>query len=119
MSEKVSEMPRPFPKPVDGRELSSAKSVAQTGAAAHRGALWSRERSKSKNQSERQGGDEKTGTGGSAERFRFRSEQLLARLEVQFEVKHVVNSIPSVNQANVIADYNVPISRRRGAKANE
>jgi hypothetical protein len=41
------------------------------------------------------------------------------RLEVQLEVKYVVNSISSVNQANVIADYDVPISRRRGAKANE
>ena len=41
------------------------------------------------------------------------------RLEVQLEVKHVVNSIPLVNQANVIADHDVAVSRRRGAKANE
>jgi len=41
------------------------------------------------------------------------------RLEVQLEVKHVVNLIPLVNQTNMIADDNVPVSRGRGAKTNE
>jgi hypothetical protein len=41
------------------------------------------------------------------------------RLEIQLEVKHVVNSIALVNQANMIADDNVPVSGRRGAEANE
>ena len=61
----------------------------------------------------------KTGTGGLAERFRFRSERSLWWLEVQLKVKHIVNSIPLVNQANMIADDHVPVSWRRGAKANK
>jgi hypothetical protein len=35
------------------------------------------------------------------------------RLEVQLEVKHVVNPVVAVDQANVIADYDVAVSRRR------
>jgi hypothetical protein len=41
------------------------------------------------------------------------------KLEVQLEVKHVVNSIPSVNQANMIADQDVAVPWRRGPKANK
>jgi hypothetical protein len=48
---------------------------------------------------------------GASDRYR--------RLEVQLEVKHVVNSIALVNQTNVIADDDVAVSRRRRAKANE
>jgi hypothetical protein len=41
MSEKESEMPEPFPpKPVKAASFSSAKSVAQTEAGSHSGAMW-------------------------------------------------------------------------------
>ena len=120
MSEKESEMLAPFPSnQYAAASVSSPKSVAQTEAAAHNVALWRRQKSKRGKFDETREAERKNEPAAEPPVPLPGASNRDGRLEVQLEVKHIVNSIPLVNQTNVIADHDVAVSRRRGAKANE